>query len=61
MKKQTKIGLVCILGLILIVILGFASSQSKRSKEDTSSTDERVVITSDMAEEYGTEEQDMSE
>lgn len=61
MKKQTKIWMVCILGLILIVILGFASSQSKRSKEDISSTDERVVITSDEAEENMTRQQDMSE
>lgn len=56
MKKQTKIVLVCILCFVLIIILGFASSQSRRSLEETSSTDGHETSASVSVEEYKKEQ-----
>lgn len=56
MSRQTKIVAICILGFILIVVIGFYASTSKRNREDISSTDGLETSASVSVEEYQKEQ-----
>lgn len=56
MSKQGKIWIICILGFILIVVLGFYASTSKRNREDITSTDGLETGASISVEEYQKEQ-----